>query len=85
MYIHCPSPLFPQTDEIFEGTKNPLQLYRRVNAPFSCNMKLQYFPFDTQRCHLLLRLASAREDFLNFTDLNVSYLGEVSWLVVLGI
>ncbi|KAK4317670.1 hypothetical protein Pmani_011259 [Petrolisthes manimaculis] len=63
-------------DEIFEGAKNPLQLYRRVNAPFSCNMKLQNFPFDTQRCHLLLRLASARQDFLSYVQLNVSYMGE---------
>ncbi|XP_042237824.1 uncharacterized protein LOC121876616 [Homarus americanus] len=70
-------PSAPTHDEVYEGRSNPLRLSQKVNAPFSCSMNLRNFPFDTQQCHLLLRLTSARLDFLIWQDLNVTYLGEV--------
>lgn len=63
-------------DEIYEGSKNPLRLTQKINAPFSCAMDLQNFPFDTQHCKLLIRITSAREEFLRWSDLTVQYLGE---------
>ncbi|XP_042887276.1 uncharacterized protein LOC122263045 [Penaeus japonicus] len=70
-------PALPRHDEIYEGSENSLRFSQKVNAPFSCVMNLRNFPFDTQRCRLLLRLTSARQDFLLWEDLNVSYVGEV--------
>ncbi|XP_047482401.1 uncharacterized protein LOC125034558 [Penaeus chinensis] len=63
-------------DEIYEGSKNPLLLTQKINAPFSCAMDLQNFPFDTQHCKLLIRITSAREEFLQWSNLTVIYLGE---------
>ncbi|KAG7160120.1 Ligand-gated ion channel 50-like [Homarus americanus] len=71
-------PSAPTHDEVYEGRSNPLRLSQKVNAPFSCSMNLRNFPFDTQQCHLLLRLTSARLDFLIWQDLNVTYLGEIT-------
>ncbi|KAK4301655.1 hypothetical protein Pmani_026213 [Petrolisthes manimaculis] len=67
----------PQHDEVFEGGKNPLQRRQKVSAPFSCKMDLRNFPFDSQQCHLHLRLSSANQDFLVWQNLSVEYLGEV--------
>ncbi|XP_068215524.1 uncharacterized protein [Palaemon carinicauda] len=72
-------PVLTAHNEVFEGSKNPIQMTWKVNAPFSCSMDLQNFPFDAQHCQLLLRLTSARVDFLQWNDLEVIYLGEV-WL-----
>ncbi|XP_050740132.1 uncharacterized protein LOC127010309 isoform X2 [Eriocheir sinensis] len=69
-------PSAPLHDEVYLGRSNPLRLNQKVNAPFTCNMNLRNFPFDTQHCTLLLRLTSARSDFLTWGHLNVSYLGE---------
>ncbi|XP_045126023.1 uncharacterized protein LOC123513162 isoform X2 [Portunus trituberculatus] len=63
-------------DEIYLGESNPLRLSQKVNAPFTCNMNLRNFPFDTQHCSMLLRLSSARSNFLTWADMNVTYLGE---------
>ncbi|KAK8394124.1 hypothetical protein O3P69_006367 [Scylla paramamosain] len=63
-------------DEMYLGESNPLRLSQKVNAPFTCNMNLRNFPFDTQHCSMLLRLSSARNDFITWADMNVTYLGE---------
>ncbi|KAK7077533.1 hypothetical protein SK128_025886 [Halocaridina rubra] len=70
-------PILTVHDEVYEGSKNPLQLSKKVNAPFSCAMDLKTFPFDTQHCQLRLRLTSARIDFLEWSNMSVLYLGEV--------
>ncbi|XP_066945877.1 uncharacterized protein [Macrobrachium rosenbergii] len=72
-------PVLTAHNEVFEGSKNSIQMSWKVNAPFSCGMDLKNFPFDAQSCHLLLRLTSARVDFLQWNELDVVYLGEV-WL-----
>ncbi|XP_042894047.1 uncharacterized protein LOC122267911 [Penaeus japonicus] len=65
-------------DEFYEGIKNPLSLSQKVNAPFTCNMDLRMFPFDTQHCQMHLRIASTRENFLRWKQLEVVYEGEVT-------
>ncbi|KAK7083907.1 hypothetical protein SK128_018701 [Halocaridina rubra] len=72
-------PILVKHDEVYMGSKNPLLMSKKVNAPFSCALDLKNFPFDTQRCQLLLRLSSARLEFLQWNQLEVYYLGEV-WL-----
>ncbi|XP_042208523.1 uncharacterized protein LOC121856845 [Homarus americanus] len=70
-------PRLPAHDELYEGSKNPLRLNQKFNAPFSCTMDLRNFPFDNQHCSLLLRLTSARSDFLRWHKMTVDYPGEV--------
>ncbi|XP_063596199.1 uncharacterized protein LOC134773051 [Penaeus indicus] len=65
-------------DEMYEGSKNPLSFNQKIKAPFSCNMELQMFPFDTQHCQMHLRIASTRENFLRWRKLEVVYEGEVT-------
>ncbi|KAG0726210.1 Gamma-aminobutyric acid receptor subunit rho-3 [Chionoecetes opilio] len=69
-------PSSPKHEEVYLGRSNSLLLSQRVNAPFTCNMDLRNFPFDTQHCTLLLRITSARNNFLTWGDMNVSYMGE---------
>ncbi|KAK7027880.1 hypothetical protein SK128_012580 [Halocaridina rubra] len=64
-------------DEVYEGAKNPLRLTQKYNAPFSCAMDMQGFPFDTQRCYLYIRISSAKMEFLEWGELVAKYLGEV--------
>ncbi|CAL4108847.1 unnamed protein product, partial [Meganyctiphanes norvegica] len=65
-------------DDIYEGRQNQLIFWRKINAPFTCNMDMLYFPFDTQYCTLEIKLSSARDEFLIWDNLIVHYFGEVA-------
>ncbi|CAL4066552.1 unnamed protein product, partial [Meganyctiphanes norvegica] len=64
-------------DEIFQGKRNPLLWTEKRNAPFSCDMDLSTFPFDTQRCKICISFTSARKEFIEWNKINVQYLGEI--------
>ena len=46
----------------FSGAHNPIQLSRDFIEKFKCDFNLQYFPFDTQTCMILI---NARLTFLS--------------------
>ena len=68
---------FPLTDEIYLGLKNPIKLFRKISAPFSCTMNLRNFPFDSQTCVLKIRLSTASEENVIFKNVAAFYEGEV--------
>ncbi|ROT69697.1 hypothetical protein C7M84_012080 [Penaeus vannamei] len=65
-------------DRLYSGGENPLVLQERKPLTFSCHMNLRLFPFDTQKCRLVLRLTSAPLSLLAFTKISVEYTGDTN-------
>ena len=46
------------------GEYTPITASRFYSEKFSCKLDLEYFPFDTQICHLMLRLIRHQDNFV---------------------
>ncbi|CAL4175541.1 unnamed protein product, partial [Meganyctiphanes norvegica] len=53
-------------DEVYPGALNSLKLTQTYSITFSCQMWLQPYPFDIQRCRLNIRLNGVTKDFVVF-------------------
>ena len=59
--------LMSEDIDIYEGRKNPIVMSRVYDIEFLCGFKMQWYPFDTQTCHLEFMLT---EDMDSFVDLH---------------
>lgn len=71
------------TDELFDGSSNPLQYEQQINAAFLCEMDLRYFPFDIQFCEIIFQLDSVQDNFAHWNLVEGHYLGEVYIYIIL--
>ena len=62
--------------QYFSGKENPLQLKRFYNQRFLCNYNLRWYPFDVQRCFLLLEAKKSYSPFINLGVEKYEYNGE---------
>lgn len=71
---------FSFADEVYPGSNNSLKLVRSHTIKFFCQMNLVAYPFDTQRCNVVIRLQEITKDFvaLEAADKGVEYLGPKS-------
>lgn len=62
---------------VYQGVENPLSVERKYTSQFLCDLNLQLYPFDTQRCYMDLEVLSAATDFLVLEQnvSQVSYVG----------
>ena len=63
--------------QYFSGAQNPLNLRRFYNQRFLCNYQLKWYPFDVQKCHLVLEI---KESYSPFVKLLIESLGRHSWI-----
>ena len=49
---------------IFNGDENHLQLTSHYEYTFHCTFNLSKFPFDTQHCHMILKVPSEMREFV---------------------
>jgi len=49
---------------IFKGSVNPLTSSRTYNREMLCDYQLQYYPFDTQKCQMVLTIRKKQAYFL---------------------
>ncbi|XP_063865336.1 uncharacterized protein LOC135103172 [Scylla paramamosain] len=70
-------PLFNDVmmDTVFPATAGMLVQRTLYSASFSCNYGLFMYPFDTQRCSVLLRFATATSSVVKFENATVEYRG----------
>ena len=61
--------------QYFAGTENPLQLTRFYNQRFLCNYQLKWYPFDIQRCKLILKIKASVSPFTELLVGNYEYTG----------
>ncbi|XP_071549664.1 uncharacterized protein [Panulirus ornatus] len=67
----------PEDVNVYLGIENPLSVERKYTSQFLCDLNLQLYPFDTQRCYMDLEVLSAATDFvvLQQNVSRVSYVG----------
>lgn len=63
-------------DLVFSGENNPVGLWQKITATFACQFDLASYPFDSQRCQLVLQLQSASIAFARLYNNSVRYMGE---------
>ena len=66
--------MFP--DDIYLGDECPINLERKYDSRFVCVYDLVDYPFDTQRCHLALVMATASADFVVMERNLINFVGE---------
>ena len=59
----------------YKGSENSLQYSRDFYLRFKCQFELQYYPFDTQTCTILLKRPSRERKFLKYMARNLDYSG----------
>ena len=47
-----------------QGTENPISITRNYDIQWVCNYDVRWYPFDTQRCKMILVSTKAIEDFV---------------------
>ena len=62
--------------QYFAGTENPLELFRFYNQRFLCNYQLKWYPFDVQKCLLVMEIKGAYSPFVNLVVDDLVYTGE---------
>lgn len=60
---------------LFKGIENPIVLTRKYTVAFECTFKLHLYPFDTQICHVALRVDHNTNDFVQLVN-NLMATGE---------
>ena len=61
--------------EVFPGDKNSITLSRVYRNEFICIYQIAWYPFDTQRCRIIISLVGNSDEFINLLPGNLSYLG----------
>ena len=61
--------------EVFPGEENSLTLSRLYRHEFICIYKIAWYPFDTQRCRIVLSLVGNSDEFINLIPGTLNYFG----------
>ncbi len=66
-----------QNAYIFKGSENPLTISRVYDSEFFCEFVLAYYPFDTQRCSIIVTMKGNTGKFIKMLKGNLKYLGPI--------
>ena len=74
-----------ENQQFFEGADNSMTMSRFYNIRFICNYQMQWYPFDVQKCKLILAMQGKTSDFTQLHNQVLQFLGneEVNQYVVL--
>ncbi|XP_063845198.1 uncharacterized protein LOC135091470 isoform X1 [Scylla paramamosain] len=61
----------PEDADVYLGVENHLSVERKYTSNFLCDLDLELYPFDTQRCYMEMEMLSAATDFVKL-EKNVS-------------
>ena len=59
----------------YEGSENPINYRRKYSKDFSCDIKLQKYPFDRQVCKMRLNLPSSLEGLVSLLPGEIRFSG----------
>ena len=60
----------------FTGRRNPILFSRELHLKLKCDFKLNYFPFDTQVCLIVMVPGYKEKNFIKFRGESVHFTGE---------
>ena len=61
--------------EVFNGDENTITVFRIYRHEFICIYQIAWYPFDTQRCRVVLSPEGNSDEFINLLPGNLTYLG----------
>ena len=61
--------------EVFKGDENSITLSRLYRKEFICVYQIAMYPFDTQRCKIIISLGGNADEFIDLLPGNLDYLG----------
>ena len=61
----------------FLGAENPITISRVYDSDFLCDFDMQTFPFDSQKCSVVLVMKGNTDKFVKMKPDNLTYLGPV--------
>ena len=67
--------LLDEDIDIYEGIANPIVMTRVYDIEFLCDFQMQWYPFDTQTCHLEFMLEEEIDSFIELIAGTQEYLG----------
>merc|ERR1712130_800947 len=75
-----------ENQQFFEGKENSMTMSRFYNIRFICNYQMQWYPFDVQRCKLVLAMQGKSSDFARLHAQVLQFIGreEVNQYVVIS-
>ena len=62
--------------QYFRGYDNPILLRRFYNSRFLCDYKMQWYPFDVQKCNLDLAMKPSFEPFAKLVVEKLQFVGD---------
>ncbi|KAG0712205.1 Glutamate-gated chloride channel alpha [Chionoecetes opilio] len=67
----------PEDADVYLGTENHLSVDRKYTSNFLCDLNLELYPFDIQRCFMEMEVLSAATDFVKLQEhvSEVAYVG----------
>ena len=66
---------FTENKLLYRGDENPIHYERLDNIKYDCVYQLQWYPFDTQRCEIVIGQAEAMMDYVDQIPGNFTYSG----------
>ena len=70
----------PEETAYYEGVENPVTFSKEYNQEFACDFDLHNYPFDVQRCQVVLSPTEKDQFFRNLIDENLVHSGPVQML-----
>jgi len=64
-----------QSGSLYKGTENPIILSRTYFQKFLCNFDMAFYPFDSQRCTIVLIMKGNLDNFVELSASVLNYLG----------
>ncbi|XP_063845197.1 uncharacterized protein LOC135091467 [Scylla paramamosain] len=67
----------PEDADVYLGVENHLSVERKYTSHFLCDLNLELYPFDIQRCYMEMEVLSAATDFVKLKEnvSDVTYVG----------
>jgi hypothetical protein len=62
---------------IFKGSENPISITRVYDSEFICLFDMSVFPFDTQKCSVIMVMKGNTGQFVELNPVNMTYSGPI--------
>lgn len=60
---------------LYKGKENPVVIERPYDTDFICDYYMAWYPFDNQRCSMVIILPGSEGDYIRLNPVNLEYIG----------
>ena len=66
---------FTEAKLVYKGIENPIHYRRRYNEHFTCDFQMSWYPFDVQKCTMMIQPTEIITKYVSFVLGEFSYVG----------